>query len=245
MEKTQTAAGIKKLKGVRKISMLTAYDSLFAKILDETGIDIILVGDSLGNVALGYKNTVPVTLMEMVIHTQAVARVVQNSMIVADLPFGTFQQGVEHALCSAVDLIKAGANAVKLEGAEYTEAVKAIVKAGIPVVGHLGFTPQSVNQTGFKCKVQSEKLKAKAKKLEQAGCFAVVLEMVDEKIAAQITKALKIPTIGIGSGSHCDGQVLVTADLLGLYENPPKFVKKRSNLRNIIKSALIEFKESI
>lgn len=221
--------------------MLTAYDFLFAQILDEAGIDIVLVGDSLGNVALGYKNTVPVTLMEMIIHTQAVARAVSNAMIVSDLPFGTFQQGTEHALCSAIDLIKAGANAVKLEGAEYTDSIKMMVKAGIPVMGHLGFTPQSVNLTGHKGQGSRVKLIHDAKKLEKAGCFAVVLEMVPEAFAKQITKAIKIPTIGIGSGPHCDGQVLVTADLLGLYENPPKFVKIQANLRGLAQKAITRF----
>lgn len=250
MEKTQkkkpknhliSAQHIKSLKGRSKISMLTAYDYLFAQILDESGIDIVLVGDSLGNVALGYRNTVPVTLNEMIIHTQAVSRAVKNSMVVADLPFGTFQQDKKHALSCAIDLVKSGANAVKLEGAEYLEAVKAIVAAGIPVMGHLGFTPQSVNQSGYRVQGTVDSIKKDAKKLEKAGCFAVVLELVPEDLSKQITKELKIPTIGIGSGPHCDGQVLVTADMLGIYENPPKFVVKQANLRGQVINAVKRF----
>lgn len=221
--------------------MLTAYDYLFAKILDESGVDIVLVGDSLGNVGLGHRNTIPTTLTEMIIHTQAVSRGVRNAMVVADMPFGTFQQGKKTALSSAIDLVKAGANAVKLETAEYLDEIKSIVKAGIPVMGHLGFTPQSVNQSGYKYQGSRVKLVQDARKLEKAGCFAIVLEMVPEKLAKEITKSLKIPSIGIGSGKKCDGQVLVTADMLGLYPNPPKFVKKYVDLGLSIKKAVKNF----
>jgi 3-methyl-2-oxobutanoate hydroxymethyltransferase len=228
-----------------RIAMLTAYDYPFAKILDEAGVDIVLVGDSLGNVALGYKNTLPVTLEEMVVHTRAVARGVKKALLVADLPFGSYQASDDKAVASAVKLVKAGAEAVKLEGAGYLTAVRKIIKAGVPVMGHLGFTPQSVNMLGYAVQGKSQKSKAKilreAKELEKAGCFALVLEMIPEELAAQITKALKIPTIGIGAGRRTDGQVLVTADLLGLYENPPGFVKPIVNLREISLRAIREY----
>ncbi|NQU18175.1 MAG: 3-methyl-2-oxobutanoate hydroxymethyltransferase [Candidatus Saganbacteria bacterium] len=254
MEKTQTqkrktAKTVKSLKNHRKISMLTAYDYPFAKLLDEAGIDIILVGDSLGNVGLGYKNTLPVTLTEMIIHTQAVSRAVNQAMVVTDMPFGTFQQGPKHALSCAIDLIKAGAQAVKIEGAQHLDSIKAIIRAGIPVMGHLGFTPQSVNQLGYsiqgKSKLQTSNIKKDAKRLEKLGCFSVVLELVPPDLAKQVSSSLKIPVIGIGAGPHCDGQVLVTHDLLGLYPNPPSFVKKQANLNPLIKKALQKFIKSI
>ncbi len=233
----------------RKITVLTAYDYAIAKILDESNIDIVLVGDSMGNVMLGYDNTLPVTLFEMIIHTQAVARGVKNSLIVADLPFGTFQKSKEEALSSAIDLVKAGAQAVKLEGAQYADSIKAIVNAGIPVMGHLGFTPQAVNLLGYKIqgkdKLSQAKLLKDAKALEKAGCFAIVLELIPEALAKKISKAIKIPTIGIGSGKLCDGQVLVTYDMLGIYENPPSFVKKYANIGSEIKKAVSKFREEI
>ena len=225
--------------------MLTAYDYPFAKILDEAGVDIILVGDSLGNVALGYKNTLPVTMDEMIIHTKAVARGVKNALLVADLPFGSYQENDEQAVANAIKLVKAGAEAVKLEGAGYLAAIKKIIKAGLPVMGHLGFTPQAVNLLGYRTQGKSKKEQVRiiqdAKKLEAAGCFAIVLELMPEELAAKITKAVKIPTIGIGAGDRTDGQVLVTNDLLGLYENPPSFVKPKANLREISLKAIREF----
>jgi 3-methyl-2-oxobutanoate hydroxymethyltransferase len=231
--------------GVRGIIALTAYDYPFAKILDEAGVDIVLVGDSLGNVALGYKNTLPVTMDEMVIHTKAVSRGVKNALLVADLPFGSYQGNDEKAVANSVKLMKAGAEAVKLEGAGYLSAIRKIVKAGIPVMGHLGFTPQSVNALGYhmqgKSKKEKVKILAEAKKLEAAGCFAIVLELIPEELAAKITKAVKIPTIGIGAGSQTDGQVLVTNDLLGLYENPPGFVKPKLGLRKLILESVKEY----
>jgi 3-methyl-2-oxobutanoate hydroxymethyltransferase len=254
MEKTQkkkpplkqtTAFDILSLKKKRKISMLTAYDYPIARILDQSGIDIILVGDSLGDVALGYKNTLPVTQTEMIVHTQAVARAVQRSLIIADMPFGSFQQEKKHAVSSAIDLIKAGASGVKVEGANYIENIRAIINAGIPVMGHLGFTPQSVYQLGFKIQGKSHKQVRKllldAKKLERAGCFALVLELIPAKAAKTITRALKIPVIGIGAGPDCDGQVLVTHDILGLYPNPPAFVKKYADLGLVISRVVKEF----
>jgi len=230
----------------QKLTALTAYDYPLARILDECGIDIILVGDSVGNVMLGYRNTLPVTMTEMIIHTQAVSRAVERALIVADLPFGSYQSDPRLAVSNAADLIKAGAEAVKLEGAEHLEAVKKIIKAGIPVMGHVGFTPQSVNRIGARVQGRGKREEVKiftdAKKLEKAGCFAVVLELMPPELAEKITKTLKIPTIGIGAGPHCDGQVLVTYDMLGLYPNPPKFVKRYVDLSSQIKTAVNKFK---
>ncbi len=226
--------------------MLTAYDYPFARILDNAGVDIILVGDSLGNVALGYRNTLPVTLEEMIIHTRAVARGVEQAMVVADMPFGSFQESSDQTLSNAIKLIKAGAEAVKIEGVEYLPAIKKIIKAGIPVMGHVGFTPQSVNQLGGyhkqgKTKISAQKIVKEAKALEKAGCFAIVLEMIPDDLAKKISKSLKIPTIGIGAGKHCRGQVLVTSDLVGLSEWSPSFAKPKVNLRNIISKAVKDF----
>jgi 3-methyl-2-oxobutanoate hydroxymethyltransferase len=225
--------------------MLTAYDFPFAKILDEAGVDIVLVGDSLGNVALGYRDTLPVTMEEMVIHTRAVARAVKRALVVADMPFGSFQESDAKAVANAVKLVKAGAEAVKIEGAQYLSAVKKIIKAGIPVMGHVGFTPQSVNILGYrvqgKGKRSALKILRDARALEKAGCFSLVLELIPESLAAKVTRSVKVPTIGIGAGRKVDGQVLVTNDLLGLYEAPPGFVKPRANLRKIALKAVTEF----
>ncbi len=236
---------IQKIKGFKKtgqkISALTAYDHPIARLLDEAGIDIILVGDSLGNVALGYRNTLPVTMLEMIVHTKAVSRAVTRALIVADMPFGSYQVDAKEAVKNAIALIKAGAEAVKVEGVEYIEAIKGIIKAGIPVMGHLGFTPQSVNSLGYRIQgkgKEGKRILDEARKLEKAGCFAIVLEMVPEALAARISKSIKIPTIGIGAGPLCDGQILVTNDLLGLYPNPPRFVKKRLLLGSLIKKAV-------
>ena len=233
----------------RKLSVLTAYDFAIAKILDESGIDIILVGDSLGNVVLGYRNTLPVTMTEMAIHTQAVSRAVKRALVAADMPFGSYQSDPRLAVSNAVDLVKAGAEAVKIEGAEYLEAIRKIIQAGIPVIGHIGFTPQSVNKIGARVwglgTRERGRLLKDAKALEKAGCFAVVLEMVEPKLAGQITRALKIPTIGIGSGPRCHGQVLVTYDLLGLYPKPPRFVKPYADLSSQIQRAVKRFIASV
>lgn len=226
-----------------KITMLTAYDYAMAKILDDAGVDIILIGDSLGNVALGYRNTLPVTMQEMVIHTRAVSRAVSRAMIVADMPFGSFQKDPKEALSNAIKLVKVGAEAVKIEGVNYLEAIKKIIQAGIPVMGHLGLTPQSVYQLGGytkqgKDKKSANKILRDAKALEKAGCFAIVLEMVPDALAKKVTKTLKIPTIGIGAGPFCDGQVLVTNDLIGLSEWSPSFVKPTANLKKTISRAV-------
>jgi 3-methyl-2-oxobutanoate hydroxymethyltransferase len=252
----KTILDIKKMKMQgEKITMLTAYDYTMASILDESNIDVLLVGDSLGNVILGYDSTLPVTMEDMLHHTKAVSRAVKNAMIVADMPFLSYQISPEAALANAGRFLKeADAQAVKLEGGrEFAEVVHKITYAGIPVMAHLGLTPQSVHQLGG-YKVQGKKEDAAeimmqdAKILEEAGAFSVVLECVPEKLAAEITGSLSIPTIGIGAGVSCDGQVLVVNDMLGMYERmTPKFVKKYANLnleiRNAVKAYIAEVKQ--
>jgi len=226
MEKV-TADKIRKSKS--KILMLTAYDFQFAKILDECGIDIVLVGDSLGNVVLGYDSTRPVTMADMVHHTKAVVKGVKRALIVADIPYGAL------SLSNAKKLIKIGAGGVKVEGIKDIKVIKEIIKAGIPVMGHLGHLPQTMRKPKIH---QDRKLIDQARKLEQAGVFAIVLEMVDKDLAGEITQSVKIPSIGIGSGPGCRGQVLVTYDLIGLSDWSPKFVKRFTNSRQEIKNAV-------
>ena len=250
----KTILDIKKMKMQgEKITMLTAYDYTMASILDESNIDILLVGDSLGNVVLGYDSTLPVTMEDMLHHTKAVSRAVRNAMIVADMPFLSYQISPEAALANAGRFLKeADAQAVKLEGGrEFAEVVHKITYAGIPVMAHLGLTPQSVHQLGG-YKVQGKKEDAAeimiqdAKILEEAGAFSVVLECVPEKLAAEITGSLSIPTIGIGAGVSCDGQVLVVNDMLGMYERmTPKFVKKYANLNLEIRNAVKRYIEDV
>ncbi|MEN6467838.1 MAG: 3-methyl-2-oxobutanoate hydroxymethyltransferase [Smithella sp.] len=250
----KTILDIKKMKTLgEKITMLTAYDYGMAAILDESGIDILLVGDSLGMVVLGYDSTLPVTMEDMLHHTQAVARGSSKAMIVADMPFLSYQVSQEAALANAGRFLKeADAQAVKLEGGrEHAEIIHKMTYAGIPVMAHLGLTPQSVHQLGG-YKVQGKKEDAAdailqdAKILEEAGAFSVVLECVPEKLAAEITAALSIPTIGIGAGVHCDGQVLVVNDMLGMYDRmTPKFVKKYANLNLEIKNAVKHYVQDV
>ena len=241
-----TTATFKKAKEEKqKITMLTAYDYSFAKLMDEAGINSILVGDSVGMVCLGYEDTLPVTMEDMIHHTKAVARGAKNALVVADMPFMSYQTSVYDAVVNACRLIKeGGAQAVKLEGGfEVTEQIKAIVDASIPVVAHIGLTPQSVNAFGgFKVQGKSEaaaqKLLDEARAVEKAGAFAVVMECVPAKLAAKITEELSIPTIGIGAGAGCDGQVLVYQDMLGLFSDfTPKFVKQFANVGEIVKGA--------
>ena len=241
-----TTATFKKAKEEKqKITMLTAYDYSFAKLMDEAGINSILVGDSVGMVCLGYEDTLPVTMEDMIHHTKAVARGAKNALVVADMPFMSYQTSVYDAVVNAGRLIKeGGAQAVKLEGGfEVTEQIKAIVDASIPVVAHIGLTPQSVNAFGgFKVQGKSEaaaqKLLDEARAVEKAGAFAVVMECVPAKLAAKITEELSIPTIGIGAGAGCDGQVLVYQDMLGLFSDfTPKFVKQFANVGEIVKGA--------
>ncbi len=229
-----------------KLTMLTAYDYSFAKLMDNAGINAILVGDSLGMVCLGYEDTLPVTMEDMIHHTAAVARGAKNALVVSDMPFMSYQASVYDAVVNAGRLIKEGhAQAVKLEGGfEVTEQIKAIVKASIPVMGHIGLTPQSVNAFGgFKVQGKSEeaaqRLLDEARAVEQAGAFAMVLESVPEKLAARISQEVSIPTIGIGAGAGCDGQVLVYQDMLGLFTDfTPKFVKQFANVGEVVKDAI-------
>ncbi len=242
----------KKDKG-EKITMLTAYDFYTAAMIDQAGIDLILVGDSVGNVVLGYDSTVPVTMDEMIHHCKAVRRGIQYAFLVGDLPFMSYNISHEEAIRNSGRLIKeAGCDAVKLEGgSEVAPVVKAIVEAGIPVCGHIGVTPQTATKlSGFRVQGKdtetAKKLIESAKALEEAGAFILVLECVQDAIAAQITKTISIPTIGIGAGPDCDGQVLVTNDLLGLYEKfIPKFVKQYVNLAPMIKQAVSDYIQEV
>jgi 3-methyl-2-oxobutanoate hydroxymethyltransferase len=232
----------------RKIVMLTAYDYPTARYLDEAEVDVILVGDSLGNVVLGYENTLPVTVDEMLHHTKAVRRGTNRSMLIVDMPFMSYQLNAEQALSNASRFVKeAGANGVKIEGDIHLDSIKKIIDAGIPVMGHLGFTPQLINRVGGysvtgKKKSEANLIFSAAKKLERIGVFALVLEMVPAALAKRISSALKIPVIGIGAGPFCDGQVLVTHDLVGLNPGPvPRFVKRYANLGKSLKEALSTF----
>ena len=218
----------------RKISVLTVYDYSFAKILDDAGIDILLVGDSLGNVILGLESTREVTMADMVRHTRAVARGTKRALVVADMPFGA----MKNAVANAKELVKAGGEAVKIEGIKEIKGIKGIIKNNIPVMGHLGVLPQTAKEYKLQ---RSLEIVEQAKMLEQAGVFAIVLELVEPEIAKQVTQAVKIPTIGIYSGPHCDGQVLVSYDMLGLYPKAPKQAKKYVDLAGEIKKAVKAF----
>ena len=237
----------------RKISMLTAYDYSTAKLMDEAGINAILVGDSLGNVVLGYEDTLSVTMEDMIHHGAAVARGAKNAMVVVDMPFMSYQASVYDAVVNAGRLMKEGrASAVKLEGGkEVCPQIKAVTEAGIPVMGHLGLTPQSINALGGhrvqgKTQQAAQKLLDDARALQEAGAFAVVLECVPERLADKVTKELEIPTIGIGAGSGCDGQVLVYQDMLGMFSDfTPKFVKKFANVGQVMKEAFKSYIDEI
>ncbi|MCK4922797.1 MAG: 3-methyl-2-oxobutanoate hydroxymethyltransferase [Bacteroidales bacterium] len=221
-----------------KIAMITAYDYSMAKIVDQAGIDVILVGDSASNVMAGHETTIPITLNEMIYHGSSVVRAVERALVVVDLPFGTYQGNSKEALSSAIRIMKeTGAHAVKMEGGrEIKESVERILSAGIPVMGHLGLTPQSIHKFGTyvvraKDEGESNKLKEDARILEDAGCFGIVLEKIPAKLGAEVAKLLKIPAIGIGAGSDVDGQVLVIHDLLGItHEFSPRFLRRYHNL---------------
>jgi len=252
MKNTVTTYQKAKVEG-QKLSMLTAYDYSMAKIIDESGVNSILVGDSLGNVMLGYKDTLPVTVEDMIHHGKAVMRGVKNALVIMDMPFMSYQTSVYDAVVNAGRLIKeTGAQAVKLEGgASVCPQIKAIVEAGIPVMAHLGFTPQSLNTFGG-YKIQgrdaetAQKLLNDAKAVEEAGAFSVVLEMVPSKLAKVITETVKIPTIGIGAGADCDGQVLVYQDMLGMYSDfTPKFVKKYAAVGEAMREAFAAYCKEI
>jgi len=228
-----------------KIAMLTAYDYLVARYLDQVGIDIILVGDSLGNVVHGYETTLPVTVDDMIYHAKAVKRGVKNALVVVDMPFMSFQTSIDDAVRNAGRIMKeVGVGAVKLEGGEYiADIVKHLVKIGIPVMGHLGLTPQAINKFGTyevraTTKEESDELLHDAKVLADAGVFSIVLEKIPASLAKKVTASISVPTIGIGAGQHCDGQVLVVYDMLGLTEEfKPRFVRRYSELAETMRGA--------
>ena len=248
MKNTVSTFREQKAKG-EKISMLTAYDYSTAKLMDEAGINGILVGDSLGMVVLGYEDTLPVTMEDMIHHTAAVCRGAKNTLVVGDMPFMSYQVSVEDAVYNAGRLMKEGrCQAVKLEGgASVCPQIRAITNASIPVMAHIGLTPQSINAFGgFKVQGKSEeaakKLLEVAKAVEEAGAFAVVLECVPAKLAELISKSISIPTIGIGAGAGCDGQILVYQDMLGLFSDfTPKFVKKYANVGEMMTQAFRDY----
>jgi 3-methyl-2-oxobutanoate hydroxymethyltransferase len=237
-----------KLKG-EKIAMLTAYDYSIAKILDHAKIDVILVGDSASNVMAGHKTTLPITLNEMIYHAASVGRAVTRALVVVDLPFGTYQGNSKEALSSAIRIMKeAGADSVKMEGGkEIIESVDRILSAGIPVMGHLGLTPQSIHKFGTYVvratqKDEAERLVEDARLLEKAGCFAIVLEKIPAKLGARVSKEIKIPIIGIGAGNGVDGQVLVLHDMLGInMEFSPRFLRRYHNLYEEIKGSVTAY----
>ena len=236
----------------RKIAVVTAYDALFARIVEQAGIDVILVGDSLGVVVQGKANTLSVTMDEMLYHTKLVAGAVQRSLVIGDMPFLSYQVNQDEAVRNAGRLLQVGAHAVKLEGgAAMTDRVRAMANVGIPVIGHLGMTPQSVQQYGGyrvqgKGKDRAQQLLEDARELEEAGAAAIVLEAIPAGLAKTVSEALTIPTIGIGAGPHCDGQVLVLYDLLGLFDEfVPKFVKPYGHLKVEALQALRQYKEDV
>jgi len=237
-----------KLKG-EKIAMLTAYDYTMAGLLDEAGIDVILVGDSASNVMAGHKTTLPITLNEMIYHASSVMRAISRALVVVDLPFGTYQGDSLEALHSAIRIMKeSGANAIKMEGGkEIVQSIKRILSAGIPVLGHLGLTPQSINKFGTYVvrateEKEANKLIKDAQLLEDAGCFGIVLEKIPATLGAKVTRGIKIPTIGIGAGSGTDGQVLVLHDMLGLTQKfSPRFLRRYHNLSDEIKSSVLSY----
>ncbi|MBG44570.1 MAG: 3-methyl-2-oxobutanoate hydroxymethyltransferase [Aequorivita sp.] len=248
---TKTLVDMKK-KG-EKISMLTAYDFTMAKIVDSAGIDVILVGDSASNVMAGHETTLPITLDQMIYHAASVVRAIERSLVVVDLPFGSYQSDPKEALRSAIRIMKeSGGHAVKLEGGkEIKESIKRILNAGIPVMGHLGLTPQSIYKFGTytvraKEEEEAEKLISDALLLEKAGCFAVVLEKVPAKLAKEVAEKISIPVIGIGAGNGVDGQVLVTHDMLGMtHEFNPRFLRRYLDLYSEMKNAFSQYSADV
>ena len=241
-----------KSKG-EKISMLTAYDYSFAKIIDEAGVDIILVGDSASNVMAGHETTLPITLDQMIYHASSVIRAVKRALVVVDLPFGTYQSDSQEALKSAIRIMKeSGAHAVKLEGGHLAkESIERIIQAGIPVMGHLGLTPQSIYKFGTYTVRAKEDEEAKtlisdSKMLERVGCFSIVLEKIPNKLAKKVTSSLKLPIIGIGAGSHVDGQVLVSHDMLGMNKDfSPRFLRRYLDLDSLVSNAVKKYSKDI
>ena len=232
-----------------KLTMLTAYDCSMAQFVDRGGVEAILVGDSMGMVVQGHETTIPVTLDQIIYHAEIVVRCTERALIVGDMPFPTYRIGVYKAIENAARIIKeAGCQAVKLEcGAQQGELIEAIVSAGIPVMAHLGLSPQAVNQLGgYRVQRDEERLLNDARTVEQAGAFAVVLECISAKVAAKITDSISIPTIGIGAGRDCDGQVLVTNDILGLTTGyVPRFVREYANLEEAIRNAVTSFRDDV
>ena len=233
----------------KKITCLTAYDYPTARLMDEAGVDVVLVGDSVAMVVLGYESTLPLTMEEALHHTKAVRRGVQRALVVADMPFGTYQGDINEALKNAVRFVKeAGAEAVKVEGGERRlEVIARLTESEIPVMGHVGLTPQSVNAMGGyrvqgKTERAAEQLLRDARAVEAAGAFSIVLEGIPRELATEITKSVRIPTIGIGAGPDCDGQILVLHDLLGLtFQEPPKFARRYANVGEVISQAVREY----
>ncbi len=241
-----------KLKG-EKIAMLTAYDYSMARLLDLAGIDVILVGDSASNVMAGNKTTLPITIDQMIYHASSVMRAVERAFVVVDLPFGSYQGNSKEALNTAIRIMKeSGANAVKLEGGqEIVESITRILSAGIPVLGHLGLTPQSINKFGTYVvratdNKEASKLKKDARILEETGCFGIVLEKIPAKLAAEVTQSIKIPTIGIGAGRDVDGQVLVIHDMLGINTDfSPRFLRRYNNLQEQMINSFLAYIDDV
>ncbi|HEV7180160.1 MAG TPA: 3-methyl-2-oxobutanoate hydroxymethyltransferase [Candidatus Baltobacteraceae bacterium] len=242
------AGAIKRRKGTGTVPMITAYDAAFARFAEEAGIDWILVGDSLGNVILGYDETTPVTMEQMIHHTQAVVRSTGRAHVVADMPFGSYQVSDQDALRNAIRLVKeGGATSVKLEGGKHeAERIRAIAAAGIPVVGHIGITPQTAGLgPGYKMRTHRERLLDDALAVQAAGAYAIVLEVVDFQIARELTEQLSILTVGIGSGPHCDAQVLVLHDALGMYPHSPPFAKRFAEIGKLATDALRGYADAV
>ncbi|MDB5196029.1 MAG: 3-methyl-2-oxobutanoate hydroxymethyltransferase [Flaviaesturariibacter sp.] len=249
-----TTATLQKMKAAgKKISMLTAYDFSFAKLIDESGIDVILVGDSASNVMAGHETTLPITLDQMIYHASSVVRGAKRCLIVVDMPFGSYQSNGDIALASAIRIMKeTGAHAIKMEGGEeILDSVKRIISAGIPIMAHLGLTPQSIYKFGSynvraKEEVEAAKLKNDARLLEEAGCFGLVLEKIPATLAKEVSESLTIPTIGIGAGKHCDGQVLVMHDMLGINtEFKPRFLRQYLNISEQITGAVKQYIDDV
>ncbi len=253
MERITINDFLKKKEAGRKLSLLTAYDFPFARILDEAGLDAILVGDSLSMVVQGLENTLPVTMDEMVYHTRMVARAARKAMVIGDMPFMSYQTSVEEAVRNAGRFLKeGGAQAVKMEGgSEVAEKIKAMVRADIPVMAHIGLTPQAIHRMGGysvqgRTEEAQQRLLEEARILQEAGAFSLVLEAIPMELAKKITENLTIPTIGIGAGPHCDGQILVLHDILGLFERfVPRFVKRYANLKEDALDAVKKYKEEV
>jgi len=250
--KTWTTLKIRKAKGTQKLACLTAGDCAMARLLDAAGVPLVLVGDSLGMSMLGFANTLPVTMEQMLHHTAAVARGVSNALVVADMPFMSYQASEDDAVRNAGRFLKeAGADAVKIEGGAFrAPLVRRLVQNGIPVLGHIGLTPQAVNEIGGyrvrgRTAPEADALAADAKALEEAGVFAMVIECVPVELGERVTREVSVPTIGIGAGPHCDGQILVLSDFLGMTESPPKLAKAYLSLADEIKGAVARYVDEV